>query len=55
MSLYNYALPINRGTQDKELRKEAAKWCDMGLATENLDGGFKNAFIKLKADLLKAD
>jgi len=53
MSLYNYALPINRATQDKELRKEAAKWCDMGLATENLDAGFKNAFVKLKADLLK--
>lgn len=52
MSLYNYALPINRATEDKELRAEAAKWCDMGLATENLDGGFKNAFVKLKADLL---
>ena len=53
MSLYNYALPINRATQDKELRKEAAKWCDMGLETENVDTGFKNAFVKLKADLLK--
>jgi len=53
MSLYNYALPINRATEDKELRAEAAKWCDMGLATENLDGGFKNAFLKLKAELLK--
>ena len=53
MSLYNYALPINRATEDKELRTEAAKWCDMGLATENLDGGFKSAFVKLKADLLK--
>lgn len=53
MSLYNYALPINRATQNKKLRKEAAKWCDMGLATENLNAGFKNAFIKLKADLLK--
>ena len=53
MSLYNYALPINRATEDKELRAEAAKWCDMGLATENIDGGFKNAFVKLKADLLE--
>jgi len=53
MSLYNYALPINRATEDKELRAEAAKWCDIGLATENLDGGFKNAFVKLKAELLK--
>lgn len=53
MSLYNYALPINRATEDKELCAEAAKWCDMGLATENIDGGFKNAFVKLKADLLK--
>lgn len=53
MSLYNYALPINRATKNKELRAQAAKWCDMGLATENLDGGFKNAFVKLKAELLK--
>lgn len=55
MSLYNYALPINRATEDKDLRTEAAKWCDMGLATENLDAGFKNAFVKLKADLLKSE
>jgi len=53
MSLYNYALPVNRATDDRGIRKEAAKWCDMGLQTENLDGGFKNAFVKLKADLIK--
>ncbi|WP_164977431.1 thioredoxin family protein [Ancylomarina salipaludis] len=53
MSLYNYALPVNRAADDKELRAEAAKWCDMGLATENLDAGFKNTFLKLKAELLK--
>ncbi|RZT96205.1 thioredoxin [Ancylomarina subtilis] len=52
MSLYNYALPINKATEDKTLREEAAKWCDMGLATKNLNTGFKNAFLKLKADLL---
>lgn len=55
MSLYNYALPVNRGTENKDLRKEAAKWCDMGLKTKNLDEGFKNAFLKLKAELLKQD
>lgn len=55
MSLYNYALPVNRATDNKELRKEAAKWCDMGLETENINAGFKNAFVKLKADLLKQD
>ncbi len=53
MSLYNYALPVNAKTNNKELRAKAAKWCDMGLATENLNESFKNAFIKLKADLLE--
>jgi len=55
MSLYNYALPVNRATDNKELRKEAAKWCDMGLETENINAGFKNAFVTLKTDLLKQD
>ncbi|MCZ4695399.1 DUF255 domain-containing protein [Ancylomarina euxinus] len=52
MSLYNYALPVNASSKDKELRAEAAKWCDMSLATENLASGWQNAFVKLKADLL---
>ncbi|MDE5416924.1 thioredoxin domain-containing protein [Labilibaculum sp. DW002] len=53
MSLYNYALPIDRATNDKKLRAEAAKWCDMGLETVDVDAGFKNAFMKLKENLLK--
>ncbi len=53
MSLYNYALPIDRATTDKKLRAQAAQWCDMGLKTEGIDPGFKNAFIKLKKNLLK--
>ena len=55
MSLYNYALPINKSTNNKELRTQASKWCDKGLATKDLNVGFKNAFVKLKADLLKGD
>lgn len=53
MSLYNYALPIDRATKDKKLRTQAAKWCDIGLNTEGIDPGFKNAFVKLKENLLK--
>jgi thiol-disulfide isomerase/thioredoxin len=52
MSLYNYALPIERAVKDQALRAEVAKWCDMGLEIEGLSDGFANAFKKLKDQLI---
>lgn len=54
MSLYNYALPVERAVQDKDLRAEVAKWCDLGMKIEGLNAGFANAFKKLKGQLLES-
>lgn len=53
MSLYNYALPIERAVQDKELRAKVAEWCDMGMKIEGINPGFANAFQQLKAKLVE--
>jgi len=51
MSLYNYALPIDRAVSDIELRKEAAKWCALGKKIEGLSEGYINAFKNLEKQL----
>ena len=51
MSLYNYALPIDRAVSDIELRKEAAKWCELGIKIEGLSEGYINAFKNLQKQL----
>lgn len=53
MSLYNYALPIERAVQDKELRAKVAEWCDMGMKIEGINPGFVNAFQQLKGKLVE--
>lgn len=51
MSLYNYALPVNRAVKEESLRKEAATWCDMGIKIDGLSQGYINAFKDLKKQL----
>ncbi|PXY03208.1 hypothetical protein DF185_03755 [Marinifilum breve] len=53
MSLYNYALPVERAVQDKELRAKVAEWCDMGMKIEGINPGFANAFQQLKSKLVE--
>ncbi len=51
MSLYNYALPVNKAVKEKSLRNEAASWCDMGIKIDGLSEGYINAFKDLKKQL----
>lgn len=53
MSLYNYALPVERAVKDMDMRKEVAAWCDMGMEIEGINSGFADAFQKLKNQLIQ--
>ncbi|MCT4616088.1 MAG: thioredoxin domain-containing protein [Marinifilaceae bacterium] len=53
LSIYNYALPLNRiANLDKELAKKAAAWLQLAIEDKNVQKEFIPAFKKLQVELL---